>query len=149
MSHDVITRENLHKQYDRCLVQLREEVKELYWLYNFFFLIDSAILTAVLTDNIKKFTSYPYPIGFLLSLYWLWIFNKQRRWRDDWIERSKSLEQKLDFESGISMWSEKFEGFWRDLFEFLFGKGRIAYAMFMLPIGFTVIWLLLWTRANR
>ena len=34
----------LIKQYDRFIDQLRTEVKDLYWLYNFFFLIESALL---------------------------------------------------------------------------------------------------------
>jgi hypothetical protein len=40
-------RQELLKQYDRFIEQVRTEVKDLYWLYNFFFFIDSALVGGI------------------------------------------------------------------------------------------------------
>jgi hypothetical protein len=69
------------KQYDRLVDQQREEVKELYWLHNFFFVIESAIFLLFLRGDLKRLPPiFVEVFGVIISLTWWLVCWKQKRW---------------------------------------------------------------------
>ncbi|MCU0660400.1 MAG: hypothetical protein MUD00_02190 [Candidatus Pacebacteria bacterium] len=133
-------REELISQYDRYIDQVRTEARDLYWLYNFFFVIDSALLGAVFIQKLAPgYMVVAQVAGILMSLYWFAIIRKQRMWRNNWVERIQMIEQELGYEERFHMWGTKRRS--RHLFrEYVIGKRGLWRFLFLLPIGFVIIW---------
>lgn len=132
----------MEAQYDRFIAQLREEVKELYWLYNFFFALNSAALGAFFLGKINQNECAVPIIGIFISLYWAWITNKQRLWRDDWIKKIKIIEVKLGYQEEFRMWRDiESESFSKNLHELFLGKRLIWRALLILPVLFCIAWI--------
>ena len=140
-------RDELLKQYDRFIDQVREEAKDLYWLYNFFFLINSALLGSVFIGRLQNdYLTLGKIVGMVLSLYWLGIVRKQRMWRNDWVKKIQYIEELLGYEQKFQMWKKKYRN--RDFFkDYLFGKHGVWRWLFVLPIGFGIIWISLLLRS--
>lgn len=130
-------RSELIAQYYGFISQLREEVKEFYWFYNLFFLIESALISLIITEGLKaKYLLITHVIGLLLSIYWLWVLNKQKLWRDEWLSKIKNLENQLKYPEKLQMWTE-------DKSDFIAGKNGLWRLLSFLPIGFIILWLIL------
>lgn len=123
----------IEKQYDRLLEQLREEVKELYWIYNFFFLVESVLVGHALNKLPVKNHMLFYA-GFFLSSYWLWIFHKQRLWRKYWIDKIKKIEAQMSIPKPIRFFEQQINFF--KSFKSLYSHGEIATALYFLPIAY-------------
>lgn len=136
-------RDELLKQYDRFIDQVREEAKDLYWLYNFFFLINSALLGSVFIGRLQAdYLTIGKIVGIVLSLYWLGIVRKQRMWRNDWVKKIQHIEELLGYTEQFQMWKKKYRN--RDFFkDYLLGKHGVWRWLFILPIGFGIIWIFL------
>ncbi|OGI67311.1 hypothetical protein A2732_02395 [Candidatus Nomurabacteria bacterium RIFCSPHIGHO2_01_FULL_40_10] len=133
----------LQKQYDRFLSQVKEEAKDLYWLYNFFFIIESALVGALLVGKIVPDYLFKAQIsGLILALYWFMIVHKQRLWRNSLIQRIQKIEEVLKYENDFQMWPPKPQGagFFR---EYILGKRGLWRSLFLLPLGFAIFWLML------
>lgn len=136
-------KQELKEQYDRLLDQVRAEVRDLYWLYNFFFVIESALLGALFVEKIgEAYAPLAQLIGFILALYWLYIIRKQRMWRNDWVEKIQRVEEKLGVSDDIAMWPKSAVNH-RPFGSYLFGKRGLWKLLFCLPIGFAAVWILL------
>jgi hypothetical protein len=119
------------------------EVKDLYWLYNFFFFIHSAMLGGVFFGKLAPhYESLVSVLGILLALYWLSIIRKQRMWRNDWVEKIQLVEEKLGYEKDLWMWKYKANST-KTVREYVLGKRGLWHWLFILPIGFAVMWLIL------
>lgn len=136
-------RSELLQQYNRFIDQVRAEVKDLYWLYNFFFLIDSAMLGGILFGKLNPhYANLVELLGVLLSLYWLSIIRKQRLWRNDWVDKIQSVEQQLGYDKEMWMW--KYKGSAKKTFhDYIVGKRGLWHWLFILPIGFAAVWVML------
>ncbi len=133
----------LIQQYDRFITQVREEAKDLYWLFNFFFVIDSAVLGIVFIGRVIPLYEHIAQVaGLLLSLYWILIIRKQRLWRNYWVKRIQTLESELNYPSDFHMWpvNEKEE---RKFSHYLLGRRGVWRLLFLLPLGFTIVWALI------
>lgn len=134
-------KEALIGQYDRFLEQVRTEAKDLYWLFNFFFVIQSALLIAALTERLDPaYLRLAALTGFLLALYWLVIVRKQRLWRNYWVERIQTVEKELGVTSTFQMWPVRSRSNTR---EFVVGRRGVWRMLFLLPIGFATLWTIL------
>ena len=136
-------RQELLRHYDRFIEQVRTEVKDLYWLYNFFFFIDSALVGGIFFGKLAPaYNGLIEIVGIFLSLYWLSIIRKQRMWRNDWVERIQMIEERLGYEKEFWMW--KYKGSSKKTFhEYVFGKRGLWDWLYVLPIGFALIWVVL------
>lgn len=119
-------------QYDRFIAQLRIEVEQTFWLYNFFFLIESGLLLAVFTQQIQGFYLLLASIlGLICSLYWSDVMERKNKWREDWLRRIEIIEKyDLKIPDEFRMWPDNSKmprGLWRKLF--------------LLPKGFVWVWL--------
>ena len=136
-----MTPEDLQKQYGRFLVQTREEAKDLYWLYNFFFVIESALLGALLVGKLSPtYLGLAQAAGLVLAIYWLAIVHKQRLWRNGLIRRIQKIEIELGYENH-QIWPSKEPR--AKLKDYILGKRGLWRFLFFLPIAFGLIWLLL------
>lgn len=125
--------QRLWQQYDRVLLQIREEVKELYWLYSFFFAADSALL-GIFFFKKSDLVIFLILSGIYISIIWIIALYLQRKWEHYWIEKLKYFEGEKNFnlEDKYRMWLEK-------------GKvkiGSVWKTLYCLPIGFIIIWLI-------
>lgn len=137
-------KDELQKQYDRFLTQAREEAKDLYWLYNFFFVIESALLGALFVGKLSiAYLTIAQVAGLILAIYWLMIVHKQRLWRNDLIQRIQKIEALLGYENDLQIWPKKSEHglLFKD---YIFGKRGLWRFLFLLPVGFAVTWLILY-----
>lgn len=136
-------RKELIEQYDRFIDQVRTEAKDLYWLYNFFFVIESAMVGAVFIGKISNvYLKIAQVCGLILSIYWFMIIRKQRMWRNNWVMRIQVIETELDYPRHLQMWRKKTPA--PNLFkEYLLGKRGMWRALFLLPVGFGILWLIL------
>lgn len=131
--------QDLQKQYDRFLIQTREEAKDLYWLYNFFFVIESALLGALLVGKLSpQYLNLAAWSGLVLAVYWLAIVHKQRLWRNGLIRRIQKIETELGYDNH-QIWPAKEPR--AKLKDYLFGKRGLWRFLFVLPAGFGLIWL--------
>jgi hypothetical protein len=137
-----ISREELLQQYDRFIDQIRTEVKDLYWLYNFFFVVDSALLGAVFLKKIEAAYIYAAaPIGILLSVYWFVVIRKQNGWRNEWVRKIQHLEHLLGYtDPSVQMWKLKVSEE-RTVQKLIFGRYGLWKWLIVLPLGFIIIWL--------
>lgn len=133
----------LWKQYDRFVNQLREDVRELYWLFNFFWVIDGGLFALYIKSDFIKpnLENTVIWVGLIISALWFWITRKQILYRNGWIKKIKALEG--DFIDDHRMWPDEKLSPRKWFFDFLFGKIRIARAMLIIPCGFFVLWLYL------
>lgn len=132
--------EDLQKQYDRFLSQTKEEAKDLYWLYNFFFVIESALLGALLVGKLSlTYLSLAQTAGLILAIYWLAIVHKQRLWRNGLIRRIQKIETMLGYHDDLQIWPAKEPK--ARMKDYIFGKRGLWRFLFLLPIGFALIWL--------
>jgi len=123
--------EHLRAQYDQFISQLRVEVDQTFWLYNFFFAVDSALLGTVFLKQIdKQRLLIAIIFGIILSVYWLWIMEWKNKWRKHWLKRIIEIERgELKILEKLQMWPDNFgppRGLWK--------------ALFWLPIGFIFLW---------
>src|SRR6187551_349198 len=135
-----MNRDELIKQYDRYIDQVRTEAKDLYWLYNFFFVVDSALLGAVFVGKLTHaYLGIASIAGIFMSFYWFAIIRKQRMWRNNWVSRIQMIEAELGYEEKFQMWGGKnrSDNFFRD---YIIGKRGLWRFLFLLPIGFVAIW---------
>jgi hypothetical protein len=133
---------DLQKQYDRFLSQVREEAKDLYWLYNFFFVIESTLLGALLVGKLSEtYLTLAEGAGLILAIYWLAIVHKQRLWRNGRIKRIQKIEMMLGYESDLQVWPAKEQK--AKLKDYIIGKRGLWRFLFLLPIGFALVWLVL------
>lgn len=131
--------EDLHKQYDRFLAQVREEARDLYWLYNFFFVVESTLLGALFVGKMSlEYLTMAEVAGFILAIYWLAIVHKQRLWRNDLIQRIQKMEEILGYENNFQMWPAKAPK--AKIKDYILGKRGLWRFLFLLPIGFAFIW---------
>jgi hypothetical protein len=122
------------QQYDRFINQLRIEVDQMFWLYNFFFLIDSAFFGALQLQN----DHVPHPLavkiaGLSLSIYWIVIMHWKNASRNWWLKRIQELEDdQLKIPLKLTMWPG-----WRH------GQpqGGLWFTLFALPVVFVLFWL--------
>jgi len=136
-------RNELLQQYDRFIEQVRTEVKDLYWLYNFFFFINSAMLGSLFFAKLDlQYIGLIEVLGVFLSLYWLSIIRKQRLWRNDWVNRIQMIERELGYDKQFWMWQYKGDSR-KTLRQYVLGKRGLWHWLFILPIGFTVLWAML------
>ncbi len=136
-------KQDLKEQYDRLLTQIREEIKELYWLFNFFFVIESALLGALFVEKLHvEYIPLAELIGLVLALYWLYIIRKQRMWRNDWVDKIQQVEERLGVEDSVAMWPKSAVNH-RPISAYIFGKRGLWKLLFCLPIGFAIVWILL------
>ncbi len=136
-------RNELIQQYDRYISQIKEEAKDLYWLYNFFFVVNSALIGALFIGKLNtQYLLLAKIVGIVLSLYWLIIVRKQRFWRNNWVKRIQLIEQKLSYPEDLAMWSKKDKEnrTWKS---YIFGRYGLCRFLFGLPIGFAVVWIVL------
>ena|SRR3989338_9317030 len=139
-------KQDLKEQYDRLLTQVREEIKELYWLYNFFFVIESALLGALFVEKLHiEYIPLAQIIGLVLALYWVYIIRKQRMWRNDWVDKIQRIEEQIGLPDDIAMWPKSAVNY-RPIREYIFGKRGLWKLLFCLPIGFAIVWTLLLIR---
>ena len=133
--------EYLQKQYDRLLSQVKEEAKDLYWLYNFFFIIESALIGALLVGRIiSGYLITAKMMGLILAIYWLMVIYKQRLRRNSLIARIQKIESLLEYENDSQIWPSDTQslGLWRD---YIFGRRGLWRFLFLLPIGFVIFWI--------
>lgn len=132
--------EKLQKQYDRFLSQVREEAKDLYWLYNFFFVVESALLGALLMGRLNPtYLPLAATVGITLSIYWFIIVRKQRLWRNDWTRRIQTIEEALEHPEQFQMWPESLKKE-KSMKAYIIGRRGLWRFLFLLPIGFAVVW---------
>lgn len=137
----MMEKQELISQYDRFLSQLREEIKEFYWLYNFFFIIESALVGAIFLEKVSEsYLLIAKILGILFSIYWFWVMLKQKLWRDNWLDKIKDIEKELKYDEKFSMWPKDKS--------FFFGRGGLWKLLLWLPIGFIFIWLSLIIFSN-
>lgn len=135
-------RKELLDQYDRFIEQIRTEAKDLYWLYNFFFVIESAVLGAVFAGKIESQYLVLVKIsGFFLALYWFIIIRKQRMWRNSWVLRVQVIEDKLGYSDDMKMWKPKKKR--KLLTDYILGRKGMWRFLFILPMCFGLIWIVL------
>lgn len=134
--------EYLQKQYDRFLAQVREETRDLYWLYNFFFVVESALLGSLFLGKMSStYLSMAQISGLILSIYWLMTIYKQRLRRNDLIKRIQKIEERLGYQNELQIWPpEKMRA---EMKEYIFGKRGLWRFLFLLPIGFAFTWITL------
>lgn len=138
---ETISREELLEQYDRFIDQVRTEIKDLYWLYNFFFFVDSALLGSIFFGKINNSFAFLVEItGILLSCYWLIVMRKQYHWRNEWVRKIQYLEERLGYEKDMQMWKTKRppQNFWK---QYMVGKHGLWKWLMILPLGFIIIWI--------
>lgn len=135
-------RTELLKQYDRFIDQLRTEVKDLYWLFNFFFLIESAMIGALFSGKIgPNYLLITKITGLFLAIYWFVIIRKQRLWRNEWVRRIQGLESELGYSNDMQMWRSKSQiRIWHD---YIIGRKGMWRFLFLLPVCFCVLWIIL------
>ncbi len=134
-------KEQLQKQYDRFLSQVREEAKDLYWLYNFFFVIESALLGALFVGKMSLDYIFMAQIaGLILAIYWLMIVYKQRLWRNNLIKRIQKIEEELGYKDDFQIWPPKPTEV--RIKDYILGKRGLWRFLFLLPIGFAIVWLI-------
>src|SRR3989338_6859114 len=127
-------KEDLQKQFDRFLSQVREEAKDLYWLYNFFFVVESALLGALFVGKLNPIYLYLAQIvGITLSIYWLIIVHKQRLWRNNWTQRIQKIEDSLGHPEQFQMWPESLKRE-RHARDYVLGRRGLWRFLFLLPI---------------
>jgi hypothetical protein len=131
----LINEEEKWKQYDRFILQLREEVRELYLLYSFFFTIESALFFVFLNNELKLtpnglFITY----GLIVSIIWLVVCTKQRMHRDKWIKKIKKLESDINID--YQMFSDPCE------LHNTKKEHGIAIFMSLLPVLFIIFWVI-------
>ena len=99
-------RDEIWSQYDRFLKQAQIEIHEVYWLFNFFFLADSALIGYYFFGEFESYQITPIFFGMALSVIWLIALNKQIGWREWWIDKIKKLQTKdyLDLHEDLKMW---------------------------------------------
>lgn len=132
-----MNRDELIDQYDRFVDQLREEVKNLYWLFNFFFVIESTFMGALFFGKLNPDYLLPVQLmGLALALYWFWIGSKQKAWRDHWYDRISLVEKELGYD-------EKFPIFPWDESSFLYGRRGLWRALLFLPACYALVWLVM------
>ena len=139
-------RNELLDQYDRFIDQVRTEIKDLYWLYNFFFVVNSALIGSVFIGRlVHHYLAYAELSGIFLSVYWYVIIRKQWMWRNDWVKRIQGIERELGYENPMLMWKSQHpdKQFFRD---YVFGKRGLWRWLFILPIAFTVRWTVMFLR---
>lgn len=137
-------RKELLDQYDRFIDQVRLEIKDLYWLYNFFFVVESATLGSFFMGKIN----HPYETiaeisGLFLSIYWFIIIRKKRLWRNNWVSRIQIIEKKLEYDDDLQMWPARKSK--RVPKDYLVGRKGMWRFLFALPICFGIIWIVLLT----
>lgn len=126
-------RDQYWRQYDRFIEQLRVELRQLYWLYSFFFAVDSGLFFLFVKESRKENVPLGLLVvlGLLVSALWLIVFDAQRRVRSRWIDKVKVLDTHLD--DHYRMWGEGEKG-----------KG-IAFTMLLLPLAFLVVWVFIFS----
>lgn len=136
-------RKELLDQYDRFIEQIRTEAKDLYWLYNFFFIIESAMLGGIFSGKVSPvYLNIAIISGFFLSLYWFIIIRKQRLWRNNWVARVQVIEKELDYPHEFQMWHpKKAPKLWDD---YIIGKKGMWRFLFVLPMCFALVWIVLY-----
>lgn len=136
-------RKELIEQYDRFIEQVRTEAKDLYWLYNFFFIIESALLGGVFAGKVSPdYINIAQISGFFLALYWFIIIRKQRLWRNDWVQRIQVIETELGYPEQFQMWKPKNKPkLWAD---YIMGKKGMWRFLFVLPMCFGLVWVVLY-----
>jgi hypothetical protein len=125
-------------QYDRFISQLRVEVDQMFWLYNFFFVVDSALLGSVFLKQHDRCSLFVMiALGLILSLYWIFIMVKKNEWRESWLERIKNIEgsKEVDMPNNLWMWPKQPNT--------TAPKGGLWNALLLLPIGFVIIWIVM------
>ncbi len=129
------------EQYDRFLDQVREEAKSLSWLYNFFFVIESALIAGVFAGRFNaEYVHFVAVCGLILAIYWFIIVRKQRLWRNYWIRRIQALEKQIGFAPELQMWPERARK--PRLFkDYIWGKKGVWRSLFWLPVGFALVWI--------
>jgi hypothetical protein len=127
------------KQYDRLVDQQREEVKELYWLHNFFFVIESAIFLLFLRGDLKRLPPiFVEVFGVIISLTWWLVCWKQKRWKDYWVKKIKDLDRHLDDKH--RMFVDRNKDRWHiDIFR---NRSKVSSVMLILPVLFLIIWII-------
>ena len=125
---------DLEKQYERYIAQIREEVSQLFWLHNFFFAINAALVVSIFLRSFPlHLLLVTKVVGILLTFYWYSVVNDKNRWRKDWLERIRNVEKKLGIEEDFQMWPK--DKSW---------KGGLSDKLFFWPIiAFATVWLLL------
>ncbi len=126
---------DLLKQYDRFISQLHIEVDQMFWLYNFFFAIDSALMGIIFlkkTDGLSLL--FIIIIGFVFSIYWDYIMRKKNSWRENWLRRINDIEKNeiIKIPEEFQMWPKNIgtkSGLWKKLF--------------WLPKGFIITWIII------
>lgn len=121
------------QQYDRVLLQIREEVNELYWLYKFFFAINSALVGIILLNKVTNYLILSLVIGIIVSVIWLFVLCRQRKWVHYWIDKLKCFKINFELENKYRMWPDKDEKERRSVWK----------ALYFLPIGFIFIYFYL------
>lgn len=130
------------RQYDRFISQLRVEVDQTFWLYNFFFAINSALFGTFFLGKIyEQYSLVAIITGLVLSIFWVHIMNRKDEWRRCWLDRIREIEKRdLKISEKLQMWPRNLglkPGLWR--------------ALFLLPKGFIILWfamlfLLYWSN---
>lgn len=122
-------------QYDRFIEQLRIEIGQMFWLYNFFFVIESALISTIFLHKIQGVNLVVVSIaGFVLTLYWAYVMARKNEWRNWWLKRIKEIE-KIEIENSVlidedlRMWSHPYEP-----------RGGLWEFLFLLPKCFAIIW---------
>lgn len=138
-----MNREEIWEQYDRFLKHAQIELDKVYWIFNFFFLANSAFLGIFLTKNVQDEKIFPV-FGIFLSLLWYFSFHKQVEWLGWWINKVKAL-QAAEYLNITDDNLKMFADFTRDplLHKLTFSKTGIWFTLRFLPIAFLVAWVYL------
>lgn len=133
-----LTRDEISTQYHRFIEQLREEVSQLFWLYNFFFAIESAMMGTVfvvkLSESSLRLTEF---IGLVIALYWLAIMCWKDDWRRYWLRRIAYIEEEeLKIPEKLRMWPSPSSFF-------SFERHGLWNLLFLLPLVFSLAWIVL------
>lgn len=125
---------DIEAQYGRFIAQLRVEVEQTFWLYNFFFAIQSALLGAFFLEKISRnYSVISMATGLILSIFWMHIMTRKDEWRRHWLERIREFEKcTLKIPTELQMWPKNARprpGLWETLF--------------LLPKGFVAVWLVM------
>jgi len=102
-------------QYDRFISQLRVEVDQTFWLYNFFFAVDSALLGTVFLRKLEGwYLLLAVIVGLCLSIYWLHIMDWKDEWRKSWLKRIRKIEnnERLKIQEDLQMWPDDVAKTW-------------------------------------
>ena len=120
---------DLERQYDRLILQLREEIKELYSIFNFFLVANTALLGFAIQE-LPDYKKLFFLAGLSLSLLWYSIFDKQRACRDEWIEKIKEVEKITNIETRLRFFKNCAPGY------------GIAKSLLVVPLVFVAFWAL-------